>query len=642
MVGDRWSMDNFFYLAHMKLLLKYTLALMVFWFLLFFVCRLFFVLYQMPIHGKITQASDLYFAFLHGYRLDLSTATILILLPLILANAYIIWCKPILKKTSQLLFCIMLLLYLFTAIGDAGLYKEWNAKINMQALDHFKNPSEVFKTLGIKNIALFISLLAVFFIPLFYTYKKWIHALLNHNATIPFRQRAVYGLIYFILSCGIGVIFIRGGITNIPINQSVAYFSNDVFANDIAVNPLYNILQDATIKSNIPAKEFYKFRSSDEARQLITDDFPSQNDSTNIILKTQKPNIVFIFLESWSADNVSVLGGIEGCTPQFNALCKEGLLFTQAYANAYVSDQGIPAVLSAYPSVSRIAVINQPAKVPTLPCLSEDLLPLGYTSSFMFGGDLVYGNLRGYLLEKKFSELIEQKDFTQYPQGQLGVHDEYIFPELLKNLNHKKEPFLQCFFTTSTHMPYDYKNKLSWKSSNSDAEKEYTEAVHYSDAHLGKFFSEAKKQTWYNNTLFIVIADHSHNSIKQWSAASAMHSRIPLLMLGGALKDEYKGKEWTNIVSQLDIPATILHQLNIASDKYVLSRNVFANNAVSSAYYIFFGGQGYINNLGYAASHQGNQKHIESNVENDSTKKYLHNKAMSFQQLVYEAVQLAN
>jgi len=143
---------------------------------------------------------------------------------------------------------------------------------------------------------------------------------------------------FFLLSVGLGVILIRGGLTNIPINQSVAYFSNDVFANDIAVNPLYNIMQDATIKSTIPETSFYKFRSNEEAKSLILDDYTVTKDSTISVINTSRPNLVFIFLESWSADNVSVLGGIEGCTPQFNALSKEGLLFTQAYSNAYVSE----------------------------------------------------------------------------------------------------------------------------------------------------------------------------------------------------------------------------------------------------------------------------------------------------------------
>jgi phosphoglycerol transferase MdoB-like AlkP superfamily enzyme len=397
-------------------------------------------------------------------------------------------------------------------------------------------------------------------------------------------------------------------------------------------------LQDATIKTNIPDSTLYKFRSNEKASKLIADDFYVEKDTTISILKNPRPNLVFIFLESWSSDNISVLGGIEDCTPQFNALCKEGLLFTNAYANAYVSDQGIPAILSAYPSVSRVAIINQAAKVPSLPCMSEELVNEGYSLSFMFGGDLVYGNLRGYLLEKKFNELKEQKDFSQHPSGRLGVHDEFTFPELLKNLNNKKEPFLQGFFTVSSHMPYDYKPSDDWKSNRDDPEKLYTESVHYCDLHLGKFFTEAKFQSWYKNTLFVVVADHSHNTIKQWGPSNAKHSHIPMLFLGGALKEEWKGKSWDKIVSQLDMPTTLFKQMNIKTTRYPWSRNIFNPLTNSSAYYIFFGGIGYISEEGYAASHIGNTFHIDTDIKDSASILKYNNKAMSFQQLVYEDV----
>lgn len=622
----------------MKSLLKYTVFLYAYWFLVFFVNRLFFVLYQYPIDGKIRKEGDLFRSFVEGYRLDLSTGTIVILLPLVAAIAYYIFNHNGFKRAAAFLCGLFLVLYIATAVGDAGLYREWNAKINMQALEHFSNPSEVFRTLSPKLIALFFILVTAFFLPLYLLYKKKLHDVLQPEPLHSFRKRIVFGFTYFILSGGFGLILIRGGITNIPINQSVAYFSNDVFANDIAVNPLYNILQDATIQTKIPDSTQYKFRTSDQARALISEDFLVEKDSTVAIVKNKRPNLVFIFLESWSADNISVLGGIEGCTPQFNALCRDGLLFTRAYSNAYVSDQGIPGVLSAYPSVSRVAVVNMPAKVPDVPCISEELAEAGYSLSFMFGGDLVYGNLRGYLLEKRFTSLVEQKDFTQYPAGRLGVHDEYTFPELLKTLNQKKAPFLQGFFTVSSHMPYDFTPCDNWKAPTGDAEQKYTEAVHYADIQLGKFFEQAKQQSWYANTLFIVVADHSHNTIKQWSPAMAQHSHIPLLMLGGALRDEWKGKTWNKIVSQLDIASGILHQLDLPATRYPWSRNLFNPYTPSSAYYIFFGGQGYVNDLGYAASHQGNASHIDTDMTDSVNIHASHDKAMSFQQLVYEMV----
>lgn len=629
----------YFLRATMKSLIKYSLLLFIYWFLVFFAHRLFFVIYQMPIGERIALKSDLYKSYIAGYKLDIATSTILLLLPMLLALLYIVFQKNIFRRAALIVLGVLLVINAATSIGDAGLYREWNAKINMQALSHFKNPAEVFHTLSPALLIAFFALLALFTFPFYYLYKRGIHALLQERVSSSKKNNLLMGLLFFILSNGVAILLIRGGITNIPINQSVAYFSNDVFANDIAVNPLYNLLQDATIKNDIPDASVYTHRSSEEARQLIVEDFKVEKDSTISILTTKRPNLVFIFLESWSTDNVSILGGVKGCTPQFDSLCKDGLLFTKAYSNAYVSDQGIPAVLSACPSVSRVAMINQPSKVPLLPCISEELLKEKYSLSFLFGGDLVYGNIRGYLLEKKFQHLVEQKDLTQYPSGRIGIHDEYCFAELLKQINQRKEPFLQCFFTTSTHMPYDHEAADDWQSEKNDPEKKYTESCHYSDLQLGKFMTEAKKQPWYANTLFVIIADHSHNSIKQWPGENANKSHIPLLFTGGALDEKWRGKTWDKIVSQLDIPSTLLHQMQMPSDRYVWSRNIFNPATPSSAYYVFFGGAGYINENGFVSQHQGS-KIISHEVKDSTQINYMYDKAMSFQQLVYEGVKM--
>ena len=138
----------------MKSLVKYTSFLFLFWFTVFFFNRLFFVLYQMPITGKIKIQSDFYKSFIEGYQLDISTSTILILLPLAFGISYYIFEHSVLKRMAGGLITVLLLVYIITSIGDAGLYKEWNAKINMQALTHFNNPSEVFRIVSTKLILL--------------------------------------------------------------------------------------------------------------------------------------------------------------------------------------------------------------------------------------------------------------------------------------------------------------------------------------------------------------------------------------------------------------------------------------------------------------------------------------------------------
>ena len=622
----------------MQKLIKHSITLFLFWLLVFFCNRLFFVVYQLPLGHKITNYADVFIAFVAGYKLDFATAIILLLLPLLFVNVYFVFQQEVFKKIAFRLSMFFLILYTMISLGDAGLYHEWNAKINMQALAHFKHPAEILRTVSSVLLIEFIALLALFTFPFYFLFKNQIHKNQVANVHSSFKKRLIQGVLFLLVSTAIGVIIIRGGISNLPMNQNAAYFSQDALANNIAVNPLYSLLQDMTITKNIPDEQVYIFRTNEEANALITEDFSTLKDSSISILHSTRPNLLFIHLEGWSADNMEILGGIKGCTPQFEKICQEGLLFTKAYAAAYVSDQGIPAVLSAYPAVSRVAIINQVGKVHKLPCISEDLIQEKYNSSFLYGGDLIFGNFRGYFLEKKFSNLVEVKDLGKYPQGKLGVHDEYGYQELLQELSTRDTPFLQCYFTLSTHMPYDYKSTDTWQSTKEDVEKKYTESMHYADIQLGKFFEAAKQQAWYKNTLIILVSDHSHNSIKQQKNESPERHHIPMLFTGGALKPEWQNKQWTKIVSQVDILSTIYHQMNLDASAYPWSRNMLNATTPSSAYYVFYGGIGYINDNGYVASIQNNPLMPTYELKDTSQLKHMTDKALSFQQLIYEDV----
>ncbi|MBU3675798.1 MAG: LTA synthase family protein [Chitinophagaceae bacterium] len=625
----------------MKSLIRYTIQLFLFWFLVFLVHRLFFVAYQWPIAHRLHDATDAWRALYKGWPLDGAMSVALLGLPMLSAWAYYWHRGPYWRKATACLVGLMIALYSAVAISDAGIYREWQAKINLQALSHFEHPAEVWQTLSYGLLALFFVLLFSSLWVFYTLYQRLIHRVFELPQEASPRVRLRGALIFLPISITLGVIVIRGGITNLPINQSIAYFSTDALANDIAVNPLYNLIQDIDAKSKLPDPSLYTFHSEAELPNLLASYFPTPDSNYEQVLRIQRPNLLFIFLESWSAHNVGVLGGLPDATPQFDDLSKEGLLFNKAYATAYVTDQGISAVLSATPSVSRFSVIQQPEWVPELPCLSEDLQPLGYNSGFMFGGDLVFGNLKGYLVNKQFTHILDRSNIpAQWPQGSLGLHDEVSLPWLLNDLNTMKQPFLYGFLTQSTHRPYDFHAKDQWQGPANNPEAEYTRSVHYSDACLGEFLKQAKQTSWYDSTLIILVADHSHNTWKSHETAEAQRHHIPMLWLGGALNKAWQGKTWNKIVSQLDIAHSLLNQMGLSAEHYPWSRNMFQQNAVSSSYYIFHGGGGYVNDSGYASYYQLNKQHVFSNASNEALKNELFNRFTAFQQVRYRELLL--
>lgn len=616
-------------------LIRYTLTLFVFWLLMFVPMRLFFTLYQWNLLSGIHPHTHKYLAFVEGYPLDIATATILCGLPVLCGWCFVVFQRAFFRRLQYLLTSVLMVLYVAIALADAGIYREWLAKINCQALAHFKNPSEILKTVSITDQLLFLVLLLVLSAPFLFLYKKRIHSILTYPELQSRSKRWLTGFVFLMLYSGISVICIRGGIFSLPMSQSAAYFSNSSLANDIAVNPLYNLLQDLTVQGQAPEASQYHFMRTEDARQHLSSYFSITTDTFPIVLQTQKPNLVFIILESWSADLVSCLGGMSGATPHFDRLSKEGLLFTNCYASAYISDQGIPSVFSAYPGLSRISPISMPHVAQRMPSIVQDYVAKGYSSLFFYGGDPVFGNIKGYVVKKGFQQLVDYKNLPHLPQGQLGVHDAYSFPEFLSYCNRSKQPFLNTLFTLSTHMPYDFKETISWKGEANDPEHRYSEAIHYADEAIGRFFMEAKKQAWYKNTLFILVADHSHNTFRNSELSYADRHHIPLLWVGGALKPEWRNQRIQKVVSQLDIASTLLHQTAMDTKAYHWSRNSFNSSTTSAAYFPFFGGCGFMDDQGYASKYLLGGA-INSTCSDSSSTNRHYRIAQSFLQLIYE------
>jgi phosphoglycerol transferase MdoB-like AlkP superfamily enzyme len=598
----------------MNKLIRFTLALWIFWLLMFLVHRVFFIVYQWPIRHRIHNSTDALRALYKGYPLDWAMAVSLLGLPVLFAWGYYWKQHHKLRQITNTLVLVMIVLYSAVAIADAGLYHEWQTKINIQALSHFEHPSEVIRTMSFGLLGLFFTCLFISGFIFYTLYKTYIHTPFVYSEPLAPAQRTIPALIFLPLLVLLSVITIRGGINNMPINQSIAYFSTDALANDIAVNPLYNLLQDLDSKSKLPNPALYTFHNNAELPQLVANYFPAPSDSVLHILNTTRPNLLFIFLESWSSHNIGALGGLPNATPNFDAWSKEGLLFKHAYATAYVTDQGLSAVLSGTPSVSRLSVIQQPEWVPKLPCMSEDLQAQGYESSFLFGGDLVFGNLKGYLIDKQFKHISDISNLPpNLPRGSLGLHDEYSMKLLLDSIQQRSRPFLFGYLSQSTHRPYDFPARDTWQGPANTLEPDYTRAVHYSDACLGEFLTAAKKQSWYDSTLIVIVADHSHNTWKGTETAKAERHEIPMLWLGGALDKAWRGKQWEPIVSQLDIAKSILYQMQLPSEHYPWSRNMFQAHPASSSFYIYHGGGGFIDTGGYASYYQLNKNYIFSN-----------------------------
>ncbi len=624
----------------MATIIKQVFFQIIFWFFVFFVCRISFYFCITPLLSDVS--FGLMFQSLYkGLRLDLSMIGYLTAFPFLLTLVFYFIQQKVIISIANFFNYLFIVIYILAAVGEACLYREWKAKLSMQALEHFLHPAEVFKSASLGLTILFFLLSILFSIVFIKIYNREFS--LKQFLPLPsssLLSKTWKGFLFLFFVAIFSALSIRGGLQEIPIQSSDAFFSTKPIANDAAVNPLWNIAYNIVDYENHFKENPYNDFEQSKAEAIVKNLYAVEKDTTIQFLTNKRPNIVFIIMESWSAYGIKSFGG-DNFAPFIDSLSREGIRFTKLYPAGYVSDQGIPAVLSGYPSASRISVINQSSKSAKLPCINQDLKKYGYKSGFIFGGDLNYGNIKSYIYNKEFDLVKGESDFdASITRGKLGIQDEDMQQEFLKIANEAPQPFFYSWFALSSHMPYDFKGE---KKQLTKMENEYINSISYSDKCFQHFFTEAKKQAWYKNTLFVIVADHSHGNQRDFSVYDPEYHRIPLLFFGNVIDKNFRGKNIENAFSQLDIVKTVLKQMSLDEEakQYVWSKNMFNPYTKSFAYYCSFAGGGMVTNDGFIGYQHGLKDLIfNSQKENKKLTDSLTIISKAFQQAVYEDYRL--
>ena len=320
----------------------------------------------------------------------------------------------------------------------------------------------------------------------------------------------LFGALGLFVPLTIGLFLLaRGGWQQIPLNIDSAYFSNNHVANDLSVNSTYYFANSYMLYNKSEIDNLLPKIDSGESKKLVNElyNFPIEHDVQ--ILDNKRPNVVFVILESWAAEAIGCLSENKGATPHFDALANEGLLFTNVYSTGHTSEIGNSSIFSGNPAIPGISISLQPDKHRKLRSLNQDFQDWGYTSHYVFSGDLKYGNIGGYFMDHGFQDVMDENDFPNgLERGKLNFYDEDLFDIFIDRMNTTKEPFMHCAFTGSTHSPYDHPEapNQNWQGE----EKDFMNSVIYADDCINTFIENCKKQDWYKNTLFVFVADHGH------------------------------------------------------------------------------------------------------------------------------------
>ncbi len=569
---------------------------LLFWLLFFNITRLIFILYYLKIIivEKIN-FSEIFGVFFYSLKLDLATACYILIIPFFLLTIQSVWSPKWLNTINKVFSGFAISVYALSAAGEMGIYAEWKTKLTYKVVKYLNHPSEIFNSAE-TGIFYFLVFLFLFMCTLgIYAYIRYFYVNIEH-----IKRNLWFTLGFFLFTPGFLFLGLRGGIQQIPINQSESYFSEHNILNIAAVNNAFNLY--ISIFENLENFDHdpYIFMDNETAARVMTKIYQTPGDSTKSILKTSRPNIVLLILESWSADLIADLGGKPGITPEFEKLQKNGILFDQVYSSGSRSEQGMASIFGGFPGHPISSITVQPDKFVKLPSLVKDLEKIGYSTSFYFGGQLIYGNIKSYIIFNGFNKIMEGENFPEsLPRGKLGIHDEFTLDYMVNDIGNMKQPFFSVLFTLSTHSPWDqpFEKPLKW----GDNEREYINAAYYTDHCLGEYFTKARRKPWYSNTLFILVADHSHNSYRNWHPQSKEYHKIPFMFCGDVIKEEFRGTVCNKLGNQHDLPATLLGQLNLRDQKFNFSKNLLNPLVPDFAYYSTEDGVGWIRPNGYYA-----------------------------------------
>lgn len=538
--------------------------------LYFFTVLLIFIL-QKPLfmlyNGSIEKGfgfADYMQVMIHGASLDAATAGYLTAFPFLLVLISIWFRKFPLKKILYGYYILAAALISIIFVVDMALYTFWGFKLDASVFLYIDSPKEALASVSVGFI-----LLRVLAILLLIALNSWVLLKITPSVLTATRER-IAGTAGMLLLGGVLFIIIRGGVTESTSNIGQVYFSNEPFLNHSAVNPDFSLLSSMG-KSQDFASEFNFF--DEEKRAALFDGLYPTTDGDSIIqvLNTKRPNILIILMEGFGGAFVEPLGGLPDVTPHFNRLSKEGVFFTNCYANSFRTDRGTVCTFSGYLGLPTASVMKIPAKSRTLPAIAEGLSKAGYKTDFLYGGDINFTNMKSYLLSTGYQRLTANTDFSLVEQtsNAWGVNDDITFEYLYNQLRNRKEegPWHTAFLTLSSHEPFEVPyHRLEDKIPNAFA---------YTDECLGKFIDRLKQTPAWKDLLVICLPDHGFYYPREGSNAMPRFYHIPLLWLGGAVKQPMQVDK---IMNQTDLAATLLGQLGLEHTAFTFSRNVLGSD----------------------------------------------------------------
>ena len=549
----------------------------------------------------------------YGLRLDVAMAGYLTLIPglLLIASVWTNW--RLFRWLWNGYFAVASPLAVLAYIANLGLYGYWGFPLDNTPLLYLKtSPTDAMASLTWWQLTILPLTIVFLSLALFQIGTR-----LYPKKVYQTKGRIVEYVLLPLLTVSL-LLPIRGGVSTGTNHTGSVYFSDNIRLNHAAVNPIFSFMEAVLHQEEIGTR--YRFMADDEATALFGPlTYTSlRTDTANF----QRPNIILIVLESFS-DSVM---RVQGVTPNLLRLTTEGLYFPRFYANSFRTDRALVSIHSGLPAQPTMSVMDMPRKSTSLPAIAGQLARNGYQTTFYYGGDINYSNMRSYFVGTGFQTVVSDSDFpARQHTGKWGVADGPVFERMLADLKAKSsKPFFCSIMTASSHEPFDVPDYHVIK------ENEALNAFSYSDYCLGQFIKQLKTLPSWENTLVAIVPDHLGAWPENADNYQLWRYHIPFVIVGGAIK---AGTQCHVVGSQIDIAATLLGLAGIDHSGFTYSKDLLDANAPHFAFFSFPDAMGMVTDSSSIVFNNITGK-VQSAVGNDTER--LLTKAKAYLQKLYD------
>lgn len=515
--------------------------------------------------------------YIIGFFFDLLSLSHIALIPL--AYYTFIPAKIFSAKQHQIANRVFYFLFLFvitfSVFSEIVFWDEFQSRFNFIAVDYLIYTTEVISNImesypmGILVSLIFAASATIFLL----TYKKIITPKIA-NFSSRLKNFAIFASV------------LVAAFFSVDSSKLGKVFQNN-YAKEIASNGIYQLFS-AYRNNQIDYDQLYATQDAKEAlanlRNLISKQEPSskflnEEDISRLIAQPKngtekKYNVILVAIESLSEEFLQSSGSEENITPNLDRLAKEGLFFTNMKATGTRTVRGLEALSLSIPPTPGNSIVRR-SNNENLFNISSPLKDRGYEAKFLYGGDGYFDNMN-YFYENNGFEIVDRPQFSKEEisfSNAWGVADEDLFNKAIKEADKSYaagKPFFSFIMTTSNHRPFTYpEGKIDI-----DSKTGRNGAVKYTDYAIGKLIEEASKKPWFENTIFVLVADHCAGSAGN-TDVPLWRYQIPAIFYAPKI---IKPQVFDKNVSQIDIAPTLMGLMNLSYKSKFFGTDVINNS----------------------------------------------------------------